>query len=118
MLDAEVQLLRAVSALRRDDDGVVGEPGEGAAAARRQREDFDALRARRLGGAEEIRRVAARRMNDQQIAGLREGLYLTREDALETEVVARRGEERRIRRECDRGVWPTVTHVANDVFGR
>ena len=44
VLDAEMQLLRAVGARRRNDDGMIGELAQRAAVARAEREHADAAR--------------------------------------------------------------------------
>ncbi len=77
-----------------------------AAVARAERQNFDALRARRFGGPQHVRRVAARRVDDQQILRAGQRLDLPREDVLESEVVRRRGEQRRVRRQRDRRDTP------------
>src|SRR5687768_17003905 len=82
MLDAQVQLLRAVGARGRDDDAVVGEGAERAAVARAEGEDGDPAGPRRLRRAQHVRRLPARRVDDEQVAGARERLHLPGEDLL------------------------------------
>ncbi len=49
---------------------VIGQRAQRAAVARAEREHAHSLRARRFGRAQHVRRVAARRMDDQQVARL------------------------------------------------
>ena len=74
MLDAHVQLLRAIGARRRNHDGVIRERAKLAAVPRAERQHAHALRARRLGRAQHVGRIAARRVNDEQIARPRQRL--------------------------------------------
>ena len=83
-----MQLLRAIGALGRNDDDVIGERAQRPAVARAEREHLAPAASRRLGRAEHVRRVAARRVDDQQIARPRQRLDLAREDVIEAEIVA------------------------------
>ena len=57
-------------------------------------------------------------MNDQQITGASDGLDLPRKDVIETEIVSGGCEERRIRRERDCRIGPSIAHVPHDILGR
>src|SRR5678815_4191580 len=116
MFDAEVELLRAVGALRRDHDGMIREGSKLAAVSSAEGEHTHSLGARRFRRAQHVRRFPARRMNDEEITGSGECLDLSREDGVESEVIAGRGDQRRVGRQGDRGICGAVAYVANYVL--
>src|SRR5213078_1604 len=93
MLDRQLQLLDMRGLIGRNDERVVDQAPHGAAALAEQRDHPDALGARRLGRAQQVGALAAGRMQDEQIAGPRQRLYLPGEDHLEPQIVAARGEK-------------------------
>jgi hypothetical protein len=113
-----MELLGSIGSLSRHDDRMIGECGECTTAPRGQGEHGDSLVPRRLSRAEQIWRVAARRVNHEQIARFRERFDLPREHAVESKVVTSGGEQGRVGRQRDRGVRTAIANVANDVLGR
>src|SRR5205814_1986658 len=113
---AKVQLLRAVRAIRGNDHRVVGERAERTPVPRTERQDPHAFGARRLGGAQDVRRLATRRVNDQEVALLRQRFHLPGEDVVEREVVRGGRDERRVRGDGNGRVRGAVLHVAHHVL--
>ena len=91
IVDGEI-VTRGHILIGRDDHRVVGQLAQRAAVARTEREHGNATCSRRLGGAQHVGRRAARRVNDQQIARLRERFDLAREHVLEAKIIAGGGE--------------------------
>src|SRR5439155_8782045 len=71
----------------------------------------------RLRGAHDVGAFAAGRVQHHEIAGTGQRLDLAGEDLVEAQVVAARGEERRVSGERDRRQRAPVVAVADDVFG-
>src|SRR5438094_5389662 len=93
VLDRKLQLLDMRGLIGRDDERVVDQAPHGAAALAEQRDHADALGARRLGRAQQVGALAAGRMQDEQVAGPQQRLYLPGKDHLEPQIVAARGEQ-------------------------
>src|SRR5258705_13816838 len=92
MLDGEMELLNARSIVDGNHQACVRQPFELSTALAEECDDRDAARAGRLGGANHVATLAARRVQHQQIARLGERLHLAREDLVESHVVSAGGE--------------------------
>src|ERR1035437_8075487 len=79
MLDVQLDLLCAVSAVGRHNDAMIHELGELAAALRAERECGDSLLLRGFGCLDQVARVAAGGVHDEQVAWAAECLDLPRE---------------------------------------
>src|SRR3989449_4284665 len=117
MLDREVQLLDAGRVVGRHDQRNVGELLEVSAGFPEQRHDAPPPRFRRLRRADHVRALAARRMQHEQIARLRQRLHLAREYFVESHIVGARGQEGRIGGERDRAHRGTGGLIADDILG-
>src|SRR5688572_24997600 len=104
MLDAQVNLLRAVGAISRDDYRMVSQLAELPAVLRGERQHLDPSRVRGARCLEHVWRVPASRVDDQEIPCPGQRLDLPGEYLVESEVVAGRREQRGVSRERDRGV--------------
>src|SRR5688572_7873749 len=87
VLDAEVNLLRTICAVGGNDDGMVRNGPQRPAIAGRECDHRRAFLLRRFGRLDHVRRVAARGMNDQQVARRHERLHLPGENLVEAEIV-------------------------------
>jgi len=99
-----------------DEQFDVGLAVEGAAAAANQGERLDAAR---LGGADcfdQVGGVAARREEDEQVAGGAERLDLAGEDLVEAEIVGDAGERRAVGADREAGQGAAVALVAAGEF--
>src|SRR6185437_5324399 len=88
MFNAQVQFLRAIGARRWNDNRVIGQRAQAATVTRAERQHRDALRPGRFCGPQHVRRIAARRVDDQEVARSRQRFHLAREDVIEPEIVA------------------------------
>jgi hypothetical protein len=93
VLDRQVKFLRPIGAVGRHHDGDVGQRAQRAAVTRRQGQHLRTLRPRRFRRPNHVRRIPARRVHHEQVAGADQRLDLAREHLLEAEIVRGRGEE-------------------------
>jgi len=88
-----VRFLDARSRVRANNQVDVGGTCREAASFAQQCDSLHFAASCLFNGGEDIARLSACRQGNQNIAGLCECLYLTREDLLKTVVVANRGEQ-------------------------
>jgi hypothetical protein len=102
MLDQQVKFLCPVRPVGRHDDGDVGQCPKRPAVTRGEGQDPGALFPRRFSRPDDVRRIAARRMDDEEVVLPDQRLDLPGEHLVEPEVVPGRREERRIGGQGDR----------------
>ena len=93
MLEGHVNQLHQTGFFGGYDHGLVHQTGERAAALPQKRDRGHSTFARGPRGCQEVGALAAGAVQDEQVAPIAERLDLASEDLLETEIVARGGQE-------------------------